>query len=99
MTQVKINGEEIPKDTIDTVTHILGGTSLISGEAVNEEDRTALSAVLEAVSEGEVVEFFAEDANFIVNKGAGKILSIKKEEQSVGNLMRIKFSFALQYVH
>ena len=98
MTQVKINGEEIPKDTINHVLFELGGGAFVQGEAINEDDRTELSSVLDKYEDGEVVEFFAENKDFANLRGAGKILAIKKDEEAVGKLIRIKYSFKLQYL-
>ncbi len=97
---IKINGRDLPKKTLHSVSLTLGGTALVKGEAVDENDRLAVDELLNSLSEDEAVEIEAEDADFHTLHGAGFIRNIKKEENDVTDkLRRLRYSFALQYAH
>ncbi len=94
----KINGEEIPPDTLSLVILALGGGASIEGEAINEQDRQTLATVLAPIKEGDTVEFDVEDNQFHRLHGVGEIQLLKTEEEGVGGLMRIKYTIAIQYI-
>ena len=94
----KINGEEIPPDTLSYVMLSVGGSVRIDGEAINEQDRQTLTTILGGVNEGDAVEFDVETKDFKRFHGAGEIKSLNTEERGVGGLMRIKYIIGIQYV-
>ena len=93
----KINGKQLPFDTINNIGLILGGTWFVSGEAVNNLDRKSVNRALEPLHDGDGVEFEIEENEDNTYHGAGYINDISIEEDEVGDLTRIKYSFTLKY--
>jgi len=96
---VKINGEEIPEDTLSMVILSMGGNVHIRGEAINEQDRMDIAQVLSGFNEGDTVEFDVEDKEFHRLHGAGEVKSLNTEESGVGTLVRIKYIIGIQYIN
>ena len=94
----RINGEEIPPDTLSYVMLSVGGNVKLNGEAINEQDRQTLATILASFNEGDHVEFDVEDKDFHRLHGAGEVRALNTEERGVGGLMRIKYFIDIQYV-
>jgi len=95
---VKINGEEIPRNSLSYVIIAIGGGVTITGEAINEQERQTLVTILGGINQGDTVEFDAENDESRRLNGAGEIKLLKTEEEGVGGLMRIKYTIVIQYV-
>lgn len=95
--EVKINGNPIPENSLQSVEGNLGGQVKVKGEAVSFEDRNIVSKAFEGLKDNDVVEFFAIDSKGFKHNRAGKILALVNSEEGVSdNVMRIRFSFDVQ---
>jgi hypothetical protein len=73
---VKINGQEIPRNTLVFIFLAPSGTAHASGEAVSENDRNVVTKILDRLNENERIEFELETHDLRRLHGAGFIQNI-----------------------
>jgi hypothetical protein len=93
---VKINGQEIPRNTLVSIFLAPGGTAHASGKAVNENDRNVVTKILVRLNENERIEFELETHDLRRLHGAGFIQNIETSELFEGASRLVKYSFRLQ---
>ena len=94
-----IDDVTIPPNTIHHVIFSLGGGVIITGEAVNEQQRLEIDEILNSLQQNQTVEYDAVDRRGRRSHGAGNIIGIERNEEPVGTLMRIRYSISIQYIH
>lgn len=93
---IKINGREIPRNTLVSIFLAPGGTAHASGQAVNENDRNVVTKILDRLNENERIEFELETRDLRRLHGAGFIQNIETGELNEGASRLVKYSFRLQ---
>ena len=91
-----INGQEIPRNSVHTVSLGPDGTARISGETINEADSKTVSTMLHSIKDGDAIEFDVEDKDSKRFHGAGFISNINTEQQGAGTSREIRYWFTLQ---
>lgn len=99
MNYVRINGQELPRKTLQTVTLGVGSGSHVSGEAVSEADRITLDRLLDTLKNNDTIDFEAGTNMYETFHGPGLIRKIDKEKYGVGASMRTQYSFDVEYAH
>jgi hypothetical protein len=94
---VTINGQEIPSNSLHTISLSEYGIAHLSGETVNEDDSKTVRMILDSLKEGDRIKFDVEDKDSRIFHGAGFISNISIEEQGAGTSRGIRYWFTLEH--
>lgn len=92
---VTINGQEIPRNSLHTISKT-DGTAHISGETINKSDSRTVARILDSVKDADEIEFEVKDKNSKRFRGSGVISNINTEQQGAGTSRGIRYWFSVQ---